>query len=152
MQEREAGQGGVDLAALKALAEKATKGKRTTNFIGFGYDYWAIERDDDKPDSGVGSCYAEADAHLAAACDPDTILAMIAEVEAARERRCETCAEWVDSAQNNGLEGWKVCERICQAEAESDGERAALDLSDYYAKDSFVTTPDFGCNQWRKRG
>ena len=99
MQEREAGQGGVDLAAPKALAEKATKGK-----------LWAA------------IWYKEADAHFIAACDPDTILALIAEVEAARERRCETCAEW----------GW-----------DDDGDHYCDGLDRR-------TAPDFGCNQWRK--
>ena len=85
----------LDLAALKALAEKATKGKRCLSAHDDRdnptFDIWCEEHPsvtrilafDLLPD----------DARLIAACDPDTILALIAEIEDMRARRCENCVE-----------------------------------------------------------
>ena len=116
MSEREASEagevGGVDLAALKALAEKATKGKRVVVecnercilpagspiAVHFETEQWrsigcicgmfALGKDGKYDHDGTW-----ATARLIAACDPDTILALIAEIEDMRARRCENCVE-----------------------------------------------------------
>ncbi len=149
----------LDLTALKALAKKATKGPwvaeydRPEPITDYGQDvagtcdesharFQRAVRDGDivrlcwlHSESGLDVDEVhEADALFIAACDPETILALIAEVEALRERRCENCAEWrkVEWPRD---ETWGEC------------ESPAI----YRRADGVWTAPDHCCKAWRAK-
>ncbi len=80
---------GVDLAAMRALAEKATPGERQALggegvCLAYGGDWIATTEDGASP---------VADAEFIAACDPLTVLALVEAVEAAQAfvTACEFC-------------------------------------------------------------
>lgn len=137
MSDGKAPEGGVDLTALKALAEKATKGKRSWCTSGetpcdiLLADGQEVLWDDwyrTKPE----------DHDFIAACDPGTILALIAEIESMKARRCENCAEWYADETPWTMIGDKTpwCHHFGCA-----GEEGYVQ----------TTKPDFGCSEWRAR-
>ena len=164
MSEREASEagevGGVDLAALKALAEKATKGKRVVVecnercilpagspiAVHFETEQWrsigcicgmfALGKDGKYDHDGTW-----ATARLIAACDPDTILVLIAEIEDMRARRCENCAGY---QQDRVFPDYP--KMVCET---SVGDEGMPDVG--YGGELFPK-PGFCCSQWHKRG
>ena len=105
----------LDLAALKALAEKATKGPRSARpnpgWTPCDTDTYEVVTVDGievcgwEVDTRGGVLTGSDDAAFIAACDPDTILALIAEIEHLRASvNCDSCG-YHDEVWNQVVEG-----------------------------------------------
>ena len=72
------------------------------------------------------------DAEFIAACDPDTILALIAEIESLRGRVCASCRYWRTLADKSIYSGFGVCGKIG-------------------ATGRQIVQSDFGCSEWEAK-